>query len=140
MQDAPFYTVGRHPIKRANLLNCRFGAINSAKDILDPNELDASLKQREKAEPPAHYKQSKFDHDRPFNPTGNRTTNKRVHDFIGGFPQFMKDGYGKVAVRKEADPDEKARFKHTHKGLTTPCPSIATNFRNLKTAGAILRR
>lgn len=53
MQDAPFYNVGRHPIKRANLLNCRFGSINSAKEILyDPSEEDKDFKKPRPAPEP----------------------------------------------------------------------------------------
>lgn len=65
--------------------------------------------------------------------------NKRCDDFIGKFPQFMPQGYGRVVTRKEVDPDAKPGFKLTHRGKTAPCPSIATNFRNLKTAASLRR-
>ena len=140
VQEVPFYNVGRHPVKRANSLNCRYGTINSLKEIINPNDLDVGLKKAEKREVEARFAPTKFEHDRPFNPTGNKTHNKRCDDMIGKFPAFMPQGYGRVVTRKEPDPDAKPGFKLTHRGKTAPSPSIATNFRNLRTAGAVLRR
>lgn len=77
-------------------------------------------------------------HDRPFNPTGFKTTNKRVHDYLGPFPKHVADPPKKVE-RKAPDEDAPPPFRMTWNKKSVPTPSIACNVRNLRTVGGMRR-
>ena len=80
--------------------------------------------------------------DRPWNPSGNKTKAKRVHDFIGEVPGHIACPYTAETKRREKVDDAPPPFKLTHNIKTRPSPSVALNVRNLRTqtAAAVLRR
>lgn len=70
-------------------------------------------------------------HDKAFKPSGPK---KGVHSTIGNYPQYLpnppKELKRKIVV--EGEEDERPRFKLTYNLRSRPCPSVATNTRNLK--------
>ena len=69
-------------------------------------------------------------HDKAFRPSGPK---KGVHPTIGGHPAYLPNPpqqlKRKVLVEGE---DEKPSFKLSYNLRSRPCPSVATNYRNLK--------
>ena len=72
--------------------------------------------------------------DRPFTSNGNKTTNKRVHDFIGPVPKHIPCPHPQSAMnkRKETDPDAPPAFRPSHNHKSRATPSVALNLRNLR--------
>jgi len=70
-------------------------------------------------------------HDKAFKPSGPK---KGVHPTIGAHPPYMpnppRELKRKVIV--EGEEEERPRFKLTYNLRSRPCPSVATNYRNLK--------
>ena len=72
-------------------------------------------------------------HDKPFKPAN--PPKKGNHHTLQKFPQYLPNPpVEKKRVKKEEGMEEEERpgFKATYKGLSRPTPSVATNFRNLK--------
>lgn len=128
MQDAPFSQMARSKHKRNYM-----GLINQPKDWLGEDRVYPPKPEKAKS-----AKVLPEIHDRPFNPTGFKTTNKRVHDYLGGFPKHMPDP-PKEVERKAPDEDAPPPFKMTWNKKSVPTPSIACNVRNLRTVGGYRR-
>jgi hypothetical protein len=68
-------------------------------------------------------------HDMAFKPAHPpRTGYNRT---IGKFPPYVEDPLRVVERKKEVEED-KAKWRSTHKKRTVPCPSVVTNYRNMK--------
>ena len=69
-------------------------------------------------------------HDIPFKPSNppKRGYNKTLDKF----PEYKEDPLRVVTRRKESVDDNKARWKPTHNQKTVPTPSVATQYKNLK--------
>jgi|TARA_B110000285_G_C15000215_1_gene551052 hypothetical protein len=72
-------------------------------------------------------------HDKPFRPGGPK---KSVHPTIGGHPGFMPNPPRELKRKKivEGEEEDRPNFKLTYNLRSRPCPSVATNFRNLKSS------
>lgn len=72
-------------------------------------------------------------HDKAFKPSGPK---KSIHPTIGGFPPYQpnppRELKRKIIV--EGEEEERPRFKMTYNQKSLPCKSVATNYRNLKSA------
>mmetsp|Transcript_29183 Transcript_29183/g.43994 ORF Transcript_29183/g.43994 Transcript_29183/m.43994 type:complete len:110 (-) Transcript_29183:30-359(-) len=71
-------------------------------------------------------------HDKAFKPAN--PAKKGNHCTLEKFPQYLPNPPvpKKRVVPVEGEEEERPGFKATYKGLTRPTPSVATNFRNLK--------
>ncbi len=71
-------------------------------------------------------------HDVPFKPSNppKRGYNKTLEKF----PPYKEDPMRPVLRKKESPEgaDDKPNFKPTYKKRSVPCPSVSTNYRNLK--------
>jgi hypothetical protein len=71
-------------------------------------------------------------HDKAFRPSGPK---KGIHPTIGPHPPYMpnppREIKRKVVVEGEEE-EERPGFKMTYNHRSRPCPSVATNYRNLK--------
>lgn len=128
VQDAPFSSMARSKHKRHI-----HGLINQPKDWLGEDRVYPPRPEKAKS-----AKVLPEIHDRPFNPTGFKTTNKRVHDFLGKWPAHMTDP-PKEVKRKPVNEDAPPPFKMTWNKKTVPTPSIACNMRNIRTVGGMRR-
>lgn len=70
-------------------------------------------------------------HDKEFKPAGPK---KGMHPFIGKYPEFLPNPPRVIKRKKvvEGEEEERPGFKLTYNLRSRPCPSVATNFRNLK--------
>jgi len=76
-------------------------------------------------------------HERPFHPGGSARNRKHIHPEIGPYPEFRPNPpKEKKRVIHPEGYEEKERFKMTHNSKSIPCPSVATNLRNIKSAYA----
>lgn len=123
LQDAPFSSMARSKHKRH-----LGGLINQPKEWLGEDRVYPAKPERAKTA--ATLPEI---HDRPFNPTGFKTTNKRVHDFLGPVPKHVPDP-PKEKKREPVNEDAPPPFKMTHKRKTVATPSVALNMRNVRAA------
>jgi hypothetical protein len=123
LQDAPFSSMARSKHKRHLL-----GLINQPKEWLGEDRVYPPKPERAKTA--ATLPEI---HDRAFNPTGFKTTNKRVHDFLGPVLKYMPDP-PKEKKRQAPDEDAPPPFRMTHKRKTVATPSVALNMRNVRAA------
>jgi len=73
-----------------------------------------------------------FEHDRAFKPGGTKMAKTlQLQDFIGKFPEYICSKPDELTRKPEVDTDQRG-WCVTYKGLGTPSPSVATNYRNLK--------
>ena len=79
----PFSNNANHGWKKKN---AHFGTINHPSAVLAENP---PIPPREDVKKEAHWEIG----DRPWNPSGNKTNNKRVHDFLGPYPEFRACPY-----------------------------------------------
>ena len=74
-------------------------------------------------------------HDKAFRPSGPK---KGVHPTIGAHPAYLpnppRELKRKVIIEGEGAEDERPAFKLTYNLRSRPCPSVATNYRNLKSS------
>ena len=133
LQDVPFYNVSAYGRKKLNQV-AYCGTINSVRAILEENPPIPPRKATSQAKLPSIV------HDKPFNPTGLNTSNKRTYDLLGKFPDYVPDPPPVGAKRKEKDPDAPPAFRLTHRYKSRPTPTVALNVRNLRSAGMLLRR
>jgi hypothetical protein len=75
-------------------------------------------------------------HDKEFKPAGPK---KGIHPTLSRYPSYMpcppKEYKRKKVVEVEGEaPMHEKGFKLTYRYQSRPCPSVATNFRNLKTS------
>lgn len=68
-------------------------------------------------------------HDMPFKPSN--PPRKGYNKTISKFPNYKEDPLRVVERRKEPEED-KAKWRTTNKKRTVPCPSVTTNYKNLK--------
>lgn len=70
-------------------------------------------------------------HEAPFKPAN--PSKKGYNGTIDKFPEYKEDPM-RVAVRKKEDDKKEDRpsWKSTYKKKSTPCQSVSTNYRNLK--------
>lgn len=122
----PFAQSASHNWKKKRY---HFGSINHPAAILAENPPVPAREMGPKPKSEAELMAG----DRPWNPTGNKTKAKRVHDFLGDFPQFMANPYEKEKVKYEKPEDAPPPFKLTHNRKSRPTPSVALNVRNLRT-------
>ena len=74
-----------------------------------------------------------LEHDKPFKPSHppRQVTTEKT---IGKFPSWKGEPPKEITRKAPEDPDAPKKFKPTHNNKTAPCPSVATNFRNLKSS------
>jgi hypothetical protein len=74
-------------------------------------------------------------HDKAFRPSGPK---KSLVPMIGGYPVYMPNPPREIKRVKKAEgeeeEEERPRFKMTYNLRSGPCPSVVTNYRNLKSA------
>jgi len=58
---------------------------------------------------------------------------QQLQDFIGKFPEYICAKPDELTRKPEVDTDQRG-WCVTYKGLTRPTPSVALNYRNLKTS------
>lgn len=99
-----------------------------------------------KKKPPQKIK-PQVEHDKPFKPSN--PPKKGVYDkTLGKFPDYLDDikakedpNFGKPVQKKVKKDDERAAWKPNTFKRTVPSPSVATNFKNIRSSlPAIMRR
>jgi hypothetical protein len=68
-------------------------------------------------------------HDKPFYPA--RPPKKGYNKTLDKFPEYKEDPL-RMAMRKKEPEEDKAKWKTTTKQRAVPCPSVTTNYRNMK--------
>jgi Domain of unknown function (DUF4586) len=69
-------------------------------------------------------------HDYAFKPS--HPPRRGYNKTIAPFPPYKEDPLKPVERKKSQEAEERPNFKLTHKKKTVPCPSVTTNYRNLK--------
>jgi len=73
-----------------------------------------------------------FEHDRAFKPGGVKPAKlETLQDFISKFPEWIGEK-PTALTRKVEEDDDKKGWCVTYKERTRPTPSVALNYRNLK--------
>jgi hypothetical protein len=120
-----------------NWLKMYDGNFNTSKSILADENLPEIPKKAEQA-PGEKYGYPKpkgsFPHDLAFKPGGAKFGKyNTLSDFIGKFPEYICQKPTCLQKQPEVDTDQRG-WRVTYKGVTTPNPSIALNYRNLKSS------
>ena len=107
--------------------------IGTGKDVVDFSAAPKKTEDDKKLKPSESQATVVLEplHDRAFRPA--MPSKKGNHSTIAKFPQWKGDPPAELK-RKVVDPEAEdiPLFKHTTKTFSRPTPSVATNFRNLK--------